>query len=216
MSSKIIISGFLVATALFLAGCDSIVYNIPTEVSTDRVEVHRENVDLEFDTASLSPALLQKLGQDYRNQGETPMLVSVTYDPHSQDNTARKASDTVASLSAALNKQGVHNLQVDTLPILGSGDRSQTIVSYAGLKALPPSSCGNVLDMDMVQDFERTENYKLGCSVETYTARQIARPADLLGNEIMGSAPGRYHANALDPYMTGGPNPPLSGENASD
>ncbi len=216
MSLKITFGSFLVVSALCLSACDSIIYNIPTEVSTDRVEVQRENVDLEFDTAALSGPVLQNMAKDYRNRGESGMLVSVTYDPHSSVNTARHASDTASRIAAALNRQGVRNLQVETLPVVDSGDGSRTIVSYAGLKAVPPSSCSNTLDMDMVHDLKRLEEMRLGCTIETHTARQVARPADLLGNDVMENSQGRYSANALEPYMSGQPNRALSGQNASD
>lgn len=215
MSFNTTIGSFLIASALFLSGCDSIVYNIPTEVSTDRAEVLREDVNLEFDTASLSGPVLQKIAKDYRNRGESSMLVSVTYDPHSPGNTARKASDTAANVAAAINRQGVTNFQVETLPVLESGETSRTLVSYAGLKAVPPSSCDQVLGMEMVDDFDKMEKQKLGCSIETYTARQVTRPADLLGNDVIENSNGRYSANSLERYVSGQPNPALSGENAS-
>lgn len=216
MSFNITIGSFFIATALLLTGCDSIIYNTPTEVSTDRIEISREDVALEFDTASLSPAALEKLSHDYRARGDSAMLVTVTYDPHSSANTARRASDTAAGFATALSRQGVKALEVETLPVLDSGDRSSTLVSYAGLKALPPSSCGDVLDMDMVSDLDRTENYALGCSVKTFTARQVAKPADLLGKDTMDTVQGRYSVNSLEPYMSGAQNKDLGGENASD
>jgi len=214
MSLKVTIGSFLMAAAFMVAGCDAIVYNTPSEISTRRVEVHRDSVDLELDTAALSPAFLQNLGQDYRKRGDSSMLVSVTYDPHSSVNTARRASDKAASLAAALNAQGVRNMTVDTLPVADSGEHSRTLISYNALRAAAAPDC-DVLEMEMTTDLERMENYGLGCSIETYLARQVAKPADLLGNDVMDTSQGRYSANSLEPYMSGARNPALEGESAS-
>ncbi len=65
-------------------------------------------------------------------------------------------------------------------------------------------------------DLDEAKDYKLGCSIETYVSRQIARPKDLLGNDNMGNADGRPRVNGVEPYMTGAPNKELSGETASE
>ena len=64
-------------------------------------------------------------------------------------------------------------------------------------------------------DREKAQDYKLGCSIEIYASKQIARPKDLLGNDDMDNGSGRREANVLDVYQQGKPNEELQGLNAS-
>jgi len=68
-------------------------------------------------------------------------------------------------------------------------------------------------DRDHRTDLE----YKMGCSVETMIARQIARPGDLLGrapNSVYKD--GRRISNQIEGVRSGAMNEPLGGESASE
>ncbi|MBI2233919.1 MAG: hypothetical protein HYU57_02785 [Micavibrio aeruginosavorus] len=206
--------GVLVAI-LLMGGCDSIVYNVPTEVTDNRAEVYRSSTDFEIKTSDLGEPQLQKIAQDYRRYGETPMQVTVTYDPVSQVNTARRASEAAARISDGLRAQGVRAINIDTMPVQALGDGSTTLVSYDALEARAPSGCESAIDMDFAT-FKQADDYKLGCSIETHLAKQVTRPKDLMGSDHMDNAQGRYTANSLERYMVGDLNEPIAGEVASE
>ena len=65
-------------------------------------------------------------------------------------------------------------------------------------------------------DHNVAEDYRLGCTIETQISRQVARPGDLEGRDTMDNPDGRKTANTVEPYMTGAPNPALTGETASE
>lgn len=214
MSLKINSGLGMLAAVLLLGACDAVVYNIPTEVNQERAEVYRDQVDFEVKTSALGAGHIQNMAKEYWRYGQSPMHVTVTYDPESRANTARNASEQAARIAGALRQQGVKSLDVDTMPVRGLGEESTTLVSYGRLKARAPKGCDATLDMDFVT-FEQMDDYKLGCSIESHLAKQVARPKDLLGEDAMDSAEGRYSANNLETYMSGKPNEPLQVETTS-
>lgn len=215
MGKRLVLASLMTASVLMLGACDAVVYNIPSQVTAARAEVHQDHVSTAMDAAAMTPAAIQQLARDYRRFGDSQMLLTLTYDPQSPTNTAGKAATRAAELGEMLRKQGVRNIHADTMPVRASGAGSQAIITYGALRAVPPTGCPRAVDMDIVADISLAEDYRLGCSIETYTARQIARPADLLGNDIMDTGLGRYHANSIDLHTSGQVNPPLDGESAS-
>ena len=61
------------------------------------------------------------------------------------------------------------------------------------------------------------QEYKLGCTVDTIFARQIARPKDLNGQGGSGTpTEGRSATNIIDAQRSGALNEPLEGQTASE
>ena len=92
----------------------------------------------------------------------------------------------------------------------------KALVRYDSYSALPPEDCGPMPGLESTEDVSFDENYRLGCSVDMLTARQIARPKDLLGREQQETtSDGRRGSNIVETYRTGTPNEPLEGESAT-
>lgn len=215
MNFRILLAGSAIVSVLALGACDAIVYGGDSNLTQSHAELYNDRFETEIETGSLSDGQITGLARGYWSKGNGPMTVTVTFDPKSKTNTAKKANTEALGLAAALKNQGVRNLKYGTAAIEQSGAISRTMISYDSIKARPPEDCPEPLSMEFAEH-DHGEDYKIGCSVETYTARQVARPADLAGNKVMDNASGRRNANVLEIYQMGQPNPELKGLNASE
>jgi len=215
MNFRFLLAGSALASALTLSACDTIVYGGHSNLTQNQAELYNDQFATEVATGSLSDGQLNGIARGYWSNGNGPMIVSVTFDPKSKTNTAKKASGEALKLATALKHYGVKNIQYGTTAIEQTGALSRTMISYDSVKARPPADCPEPLGMKFAEN-DYGDDYKIGCSVETYTARQIARPADLAGNRVMDSNSGRRDANLLEIYQSGQPNPDLKGLNASE
>lgn len=215
-ASRVMVSG--VVALLLLGACDTIVYNNPTAmVSPNGVETYKDEMALEVETATLDAGKLEQISRHYWAHGDTPLMMTVTYDPHSKTNTAMKATQEAARLKDLLAKHGAQNVQADIMPVQDSGDVSKTLMTYDTVYARAPSECGEVKVDRNFTDWEKFgEDYQLGCASESYFAKQIARPKDLHGNDVMDMSDGRLHANTVTFTKSGESYPALKGESASE
>ena len=181
--------------------------------SENKIRVEEEKNVQEVALADLTPSVLQGVAAHYRKHGDGPLSLRVSYDPHAHDLTAMGASEKAASIVAALREEGVVDVDARILPVRDAG-QSSAIFSYLSYSALPPEDCTLMAGLES-HSAEADEDYKLGCSVNTMFARQIARPKDLKGRANSDVSDGRRAANQVEVYRTGVPNDPLGGESAS-
>jgi type IV pilus biogenesis protein CpaD/CtpE len=203
----------LTGLGLLLAGCD--MYQ-EGHLSQNRIQVSEERFSQEVATSDLDSEYIMALGDQYARNGDGPVEVAITYDPKSSSNTAMEASNEVVRISRALRAQGITDLNATILPVNGQGEESQTLISYNAYSALAPEDC---TVMEGVESTEVTldPEYKLGCTIDTVFARQIARPKDLKGQEQTDpTTDGRSAANIIEGYRSGVQNEALEGENASE
>lgn len=203
-----------VAASLMLGACSM---DSPSKVSpTVRAELYQDSFTIQEDAVAVTPDMIAKIGGHYRANGTGPVHVSVVYDPYSKANTAMKAADQSKRIATGLRQNGIADIRADTMPIQQSGDVSQAMISFATIIASAPSECGGATLGRTTTEIKALEEYQLGCSIETYMAKQIARPQDLLGNDTMDNVDGRRSANVLENYQSGKPNEELQGELATD
>lgn len=215
MKFRILLTCSALVSVLALGACDTLIYGGPSQLTQSKAELYKDQFATEVETGSLSDGQINGIARGYWSNGNGPMNVSVTFDPQSKTNTAKKANTEALKLTTALKKYGVKNIQYGTTAIEQTGALSRTMISYDSVKAQPPKDCPEPLGMKFAEgDFG--DDYKMGCSIETFTARQIARPADLAGTRVMDSNSGRRDANLLEFYQSGQPNPDLKGLNASE
>ena len=212
-AQKFAATGMAVMTALMLSACT---FATPTHISTSsRAEVVQESFTVQDDTSVFTSDVLEGIGREYWATGDGTLNVTVLYDPNSRTNTAMKATDQAARIAKMLRSSGVNDVNADIMPVQQSGDTSQTVINFATIVAQAPSDCGQPLSMEFA-DFELGNDYKMGCSVETYFAKQIARPKDMLGNDAMDNPDGRRNANVTERYRMGEQMKELEGEAASE
>ncbi|MDB5490405.1 MAG: putative lipoprotein [Micavibrio sp.] len=215
MKFRILLAGSALVSVLALGACDAIIYGGPSNLSQSHAGLYNDRYQTEIETGTLNEGQINALARGYWSNGNGPMTVNVTFDPKSKTNTAKKAASEAIRLATVLKRQGVGNIQHGTTALEQSGTLSRTMISYDSVKAKAPDDCPETLGMEFAER-DHGEDYKMGCSIETFTARQIARPADLAGNRVMDSNNGRRNANMLELYQMGQPNPDLKGVNASE
>jgi pilus biogenesis lipoprotein CpaD len=213
MSYRIFLkAGYICAITMALGACS---FDTPTKINVEQpIQVRQDSFRTQDRTDIFTGDVLRQISRHYWSHGSGPLFVTVAYDPASKTNTAARARQDAKRIATGLKAEGVQQIQADILPVEQSGDESQTIIAYGTLEAMAPEDCPNIMNRNF-SDLESSKNYRLGCSMEGYMARQIARPRDLLGNDVMDNGDGRRASNVVDPYQGGQPAPALKGETAS-
>jgi type IV pilus biogenesis protein CpaD/CtpE len=202
----------LVALTL-LSGCSMYQEGTLTE---SRVQVKEENFAEEIPISQFDVNVIAGMSQHYRKHGDGPLHLTVSYDPHSQTNTAMNASNHMARMVRDFKSNGVHDVAADILPVQGQGDDGMVVVSYTSYTAAAPDDCGVLPGFeDTIVD--QNEEYRIGCTLERMYARQAAHPRDLMGRGSDGSlSDGRRASNMGEMYRGGLGNKALEGESASE
>lgn len=207
--NKFLLPAFI--SVLFLPACE--MYH-ESWVEKKRVQVAEERYYEQIPVNEFSAAKMDELAKDYSRYGDGTLVMSVTYNPASKTYPSLKASSDVAKFSKALRNRGVRDLKSGVLPVQQQAE--YVLISFTSYKAEAPEDCRTMQGFDNPQ-IEHDPDYKLGCTVETLFARQIARPKDLKGQDDRNlNSDGRRVANALESYRDGAPSEPLSGESASE
>ncbi len=211
---KIFRTGFLMLGVFAVSGCD--LYQ-ESWVTKNRAQVREDRFFVTFPVEEFDEKAISRLGQQYDRYGDGEIVVSVTYDPASQNFTALKATDESARIVQSFKKNGMKMVKAGILPVQDGAEK--VLVSYTSFKAEAPEDCGMMPGVKSKEDIGgRDENYAVGCTIETLFSRQVSRPKDLRGRQ---DAPnivdGRRVGNAVDAYRDGVPNEPFEdGESASE
>lgn len=197
--------------AFGLMGCS---LHAPDHFTNERVQIEKKDFADTVALSKIDEQAVRKAADHYLRHGEGPFDLTVTYDP-AMTSGAMKASDEAARLTGLLRKNGVDDIQASILPVKNSGAEMKALFNYTAYNALAPADC-DLLPGVNSRIVEAEEGYKLGCSVETLYARQIARPKDLRGQTAEGELfDGRRSSNVVDVYRTGVPNEKIEGESSS-
>lgn len=208
-SLRIALMACVATGAMALTGCS---IDMPTKIQSERIQLVTDNYSERFETATVSGAQLDQIAEHYSRYGAGQTEVIISYDPRSKKNTAMKATDQLHRISSELSKRGVKNIKGSIMGADGSGDVSEMMVGYATMTAEAPEGCDKMMPGYETGHADVDYDYKLGCSLNTMIARQVARPADLAGR-----APdpqdndGRRAGALVEPYRAGTPNRALSG-----
>ena len=201
-----------------LTGCNGgIDMYAPDSVTHNRVQVSEDLFTQDVALSDADDAYLMWLAQHYmKHGGDTSLDMVVTYDPRSYRSTAMKAGNKASDIVSILRGRGVSNVKASVLPVKDQGDVSRLLVSYNSYTASAPKDCPEVMPGMDGGGLEHNADYKIGCTIETVLARQIAKPSHLLGRGAKGGyKDGRASANVVEGYRTGAPNESLDGESAS-
>lgn len=199
-------------SALSLGGCAKI--DMPSTIHPEKIQLVTDNHSQNYVIADLTPVQFDDMASAYNRFGSGQAEVIVSYDPYSKKNTAMKAADQLQRISGELSQRGVRNIKSSIQAVEHSGDQSQMIIGYESVTAEPPKDCALMSSFNTHQA-EADYDYKLGCSLNTMMARQVARPADLAGRAPVTDADGRRTGAVVEPYRAGTRNPALNGESAS-
>ncbi len=204
----------LCLVSLSLTACGEM-YAEPT-VTDRRVQVREEKFSEQVSVSQVNGDYIAGVAQAYMQSGKGPVNVTVTYDPESGTNTAMRAGDQAVRISTAFRKEGVANVVTGLLPVREQGLESVAVISYSSYQAAAPVNCTEMPGMGYAP-LDHDPAYKIGCTVESVFARQIADPSDLLGEaKASPYSQGRPSSNVIQVYQTGAPNKPLKGTSSSD
>ncbi len=208
---KVLFVSLSLAMAGFVAGC---ALDSPTAFSGKRAEVVQELYSTEIETGKLDEAILEGIARHYDSNGAGTVEVVVSYNPSSRNNSAMTATENASRIGRIFGKNGVHDIKTEILPIRNL-EKSVSYFSFKSYRAQAPADCNVITDIDD-SSHRNYDDYKLGCSTETYLAKQVAKPRDLLGRAGMDDPDGRRLGNVVEwGYRTGDPKAPLEGEQAS-
>lgn len=204
--------------SLCLTGCGGYKLHHDSEMNMKRVEVEKDLYSERFQLSEMNNAAIASLADYYRryNANEAVDLI-VLYDPKSRTYTASKAAQDGLSLVARFRAEGLGHVSSQVLPVKdASQNGGEVVVRFSTLQAEAPEGCGTMNGFEGKQTQVTLEGYneagyEYGCTVETYMAKQIARPRDLVSDPVYENVEGRRVANNVNGYVYGVPNTPIEG-----
>lgn len=186
-------------------------------ISTAPIEIRHDRYNEVLPVQAVNNELAQMMGRHYDRFGQGPMNVTVTYPVGTSEMKAQKEGARIAKL---MNKAGINDVQVTTLPVNDPEQSGQAMINYMQVTAHPPKGCdphpAESRDGLVGSADGRFTNYRFGCGVDTYIAQQVVRPKDLLGNETLAQGSADRASARLDDYRTGKNLEKLSATNASE
>ncbi|MCB1783792.1 MAG: hypothetical protein KDI13_07315 [Alphaproteobacteria bacterium] len=200
--------------ALPLGACEMYA---PGSITEQRMQVQESVFSEDMMLSDFSDAHVSALARHYTAHGDGGLDVTVTYDPRSYRNTAMYATQGAAKIASDLRDAGVDDVRTNILPVQGQGDDAHVMVRYNSYTAKAPDGCGTMPGFSDGRKLEYNPDYKLGCTVDTMIAKQVAHPKDLLGQgNVDETTEGRSAANIIEVYRSGAKNEPLQGQTASE
>lgn len=193
--------------AFCLQACSKNMYETGT-LTPHRAQVAQEQYYQKLDVSELHSLSTAQLADHAMRYGDGHVRLVGFVDPKTGGAVRARVTD----FAAALRREGLR-VQTEFLPMK---DQSTLAVTYNYMVARGPRDCEPMAGYSHT-DIGNNRNYKMGCTVETLIARQVANPRDLLGQSYDTiESDGRSAANIVNTYRSGAQNEPLGGFTASD
>lgn len=162
-------------TALFRPSMydNSVVTQRPIEIETTRFVEKLSTKDVNYN-------YLMNLSDDYDRHGDSPIYAVIAYDPD-LPNAKLSAFNRSSMLKGQMAKLGMKNAVIQTLPVIGTS--GEMVIGYDRITAQGPQGCGDA--PGLTAETGAYGDYGLGCTVKDMMAKQIAYPADLMGQDTM-------------------------------
>ena len=173
----------------------------PSFVNQEKIQVGPEQVTFKRDAADLSRGDLLQLADDISRNGMGDVEVTILYPLQKGLENVAQAQKRI--VQDTLRQGGVvHPIHFVVNP-QGLGAPNSISISYQAMRA--HAGCpGRITDADAGHYSHEADNpYTLGCERDHYFAAQIARPADLLGNDASVAAESQRMSKSLDTYRAG-------------
>lgn len=176
----------------------------PSMMNTSRVELQHQIAVQQIPVQDVSDVTLALIADDYARYGSGPLDLAILYDPQAASYTAMKARNQLRDIEKNMRGRGVASIRTRTMPM--DDARPSLVVSYETYQARAPSDCHTMPGIDSYETTRDIAQYRFGCSTESLLARQIARPADLMGRGGDAQpADGRRNANIIEEWRNYGP-----------
>jgi type IV pilus biogenesis protein CpaD/CtpE len=174
----------------------------PTQVSMDRIKIDQTVETSVMDRRQITPNVLSRIADDYKKTDETGLRVLVSYP---EDIAGAKAEATVLSqkYSHVLERNGIDNLDVATVPSNHASYDSRVLISYKGLQAVAPEDCPRITGTFGAESVYDVKDYEIGCEHMRSFSKMVSDPKDLLGRSATRDGDGRRAGNIVERYRTG-------------
>lgn len=171
--------GGILALAMTLGACAP--QSTPSMMNTSRAELVHSTAIEQIALDRVDDVTLTLLADDYRRHGNGPLELAMAYDPSSRNFTAMQARNKLREVEANLRARGIGQIATRTIAV--PKGTPALMVSYESFEARAPQDCHTMPGIDDYRTTRDIADYRFGCSTESLIARQIARPADLIGRE---------------------------------
>lgn len=202
----------LLSVGLLLGGCDM---STPTKVRTSKIQVSEQMKTETLNANALDEARVAVIAKDYLRNGRSKSLgLMLTYDVSSEAAFMR-AQHQRSLFMRAFERNGVHNLDVDLLPVNDPAKAGRAIASYRAMSAAPPDGCTRMPGWDGVGHRDTLEDYEFGCEVDSVISKMVSDPEDMLGKAGTQDGDARRQGGVVERYRSGEPNESLEGLSSS-
>ncbi len=175
-----------------------------TEVAQNRL-VKKDSYAVAHITArQTDQALINTIATHYKTNAKGPLYIAMTYDPLQEATERKHISDHAHSLAKRLNDAGISDTRISIHPAVNAGHNA--VIGYETAIVVSSAECAGKTMPGYDSDTRITmDGYRLGCTVESLTAMQVANQQDLEGRAGLGGVnDARRATNAIDAmYRTG-------------
>jgi len=203
-----------VLPVLALAGCYDL--SEPTAFSDERIRIEKSEFSRVMRSAAFDENYAYDVWNHYRRYGNSAVKITVAYNPSDRDGASMDASVELARIIDLLAKEGVRDVQGDIMPVKDDAvAHTRVLLSYKTVTANAPD-CEHQMPGLSGDATRPNYDYRLGCSMNSMIARQVSRPADLIGTDGVADADARRQSSITDRYRSGERNDELAGESLAE
>jgi type IV pilus biogenesis protein CpaD/CtpE len=196
-----------------LMGCEM---SSPSRISVAPITVEQGKNAQTFLVGEFDQYNAEQVARHYARYGEGPIDVILLY---GADGSGYRAEQEARRLVRLLHQAKLDDVKVDTLPVHDPLQAGKVMIDYKTLAAKPPADCSLHPAEDRAaihgEDAGLFSDYRFGCGIDSYTAQQVARPRDLLGDDQTDPAHAERVVNRMKDFRAGKDLPKLEGDNAS-
>lgn len=179
--------------------------NTPSMMNVNKVQLQHQVAVQQIPLADINDVTLTLITDDYHRYGSGPLDLAMVFDPASKNFTAMQARNKLREVEANLKGRGIRAVRTRTAAV--EQGTPSLMISYESYQALAPADCDLMPGIEHHQTTRDIAQYRFGCSTESLLARQIARPADLMGRGgDTAPSDGRRATNIVEEWRNYGPN----------
>lgn len=194
--------GLSVLSVALLVACAP--QSTPSMMNANRIQLQHQVSVQQIPLADINDVTLTLIADDYRRYGSGPLELTMVFDPKSNNFTAMQARNRMREIESNLKGRGIRTINTRTAAV--EQGKPSLMLSYESYQAQAPVDCHTMPGVDGYLTTRHIGDYRFGCTTESLLARQIARPADLMGRGGDGMpSDGRRAANVVEEWRNYGP-----------
>lgn len=175
-----------------------------SELAQDRLVVSDTYAVAHLPAVDAPQGLIERIARAYKADATGPLHIALAYEPKAEKETGYQQHQAADTLARRFNKIGVHDTRVSIIPLTGA--TQDAVVGYETRQISSSAECSGATMPGNDNPTRITmDGYRLGCTLDSMLAQQVADPADLDGQAGLGAkADARRATNVVDgQYRTG-------------